>query len=173
MSKKLIPFLIVTLVVSMFLSTFQFPVVGASEDSWTTKKPMPTARAGLGVAVVNGKIYAIGGVKNDTQLAVNEEYNPATDTWTTKASMPTARSGFAITVYQNKIYCIGGTTGDSGITEVNEVYDPATDTWSTKTPMPTPRADLCVNVVNSKIYCVGGKKPQIHGLQNHQCLFLF
>jgi N-acetylneuraminic acid mutarotase len=158
MNKKLIPFLIATLAVSMFLSTFQFPVVGAAENSWTTKKPMPTARGGLGVAVVNDKIYAIGGVSNDTQLAVNEEYNPVTDTWTTKASMPTARSGFAIAVYQNKIYCIGGITGDSSITEVNEVYDPATDTWETEKPMPTPRADLCANIVNGKIYCIGGKK---------------
>jgi len=163
MSKKLIPFVIVILVVSMFMSSVQFPVVGATENSWTTKKPMPTARGGLGVAVVNGKIYAIGGLNNDNQLAVNEEYNPVTDTWTTKASMPTPRSGFAIAVYQNKIYCIGGTTGDSdnfvsGFTGVTEVYDPATDTWETKKPMPTPRADLCTGVVKGKIYCIGGKK---------------
>jgi len=163
MNKKLIPFLIVILAVSMFLSTSQFPVVGAAENSWTTKAPMPTARGGLGVAVVNGMIYAIGGSNNNTQLAVNEEYNPVTDTWTTKSPMPTARSGFAIAVYQNKIYCIGGTTGDSnnfvsGFTSVNEVYDPATDKWDTKASMPTPRADLCANVVNGKIYCIGGKK---------------
>jgi N-acetylneuraminic acid mutarotase len=163
MSKKVIPFLIVILAVSMFASAFQFPVVGAAQNSWTTKKPMSTARGGLGVAVVNGKIYAIGGFNGATQLAVNEEYNPVTDTWTTKASMPTARSGFAVSVYQNKIYCIGGTTGDgdtvvSGFTGVTEVYDPATDTWETKLSMPTPRADLCAGVVNGKIYCIGGKK---------------
>jgi N-acetylneuraminic acid mutarotase len=163
MSKKLVPFLIVILAVSMFLSTLQFPVAGAARNSWTTMEPMPTARGGLGVGVVNGKIYAIGGSNNDTQLTVNEEYNPVTDTWSTKEAMPTARSGFAIAVYQHKIYCIGGTTGDSdnivsGFTGVTEVYDPATDTWETKTPMPTPRADLCANVVNGKIYCIGGKK---------------
>jgi N-acetylneuraminic acid mutarotase len=163
MSKKLIPFLIVMLVVSMLLSTLQFPVVDAAENSWVTKKPMLTARGGLRVAVVNGKIYAIGGFDGVTQLAVNEEYNPVTDTWTTKAAMPTARSGFAIAVYQNKIYCIGGTTGDSGnsvsgFTGATEVYDPATDTWETKKPMPTPRADMCANIVKGKIYCIGGKK---------------
>ena len=163
MSKKLIPFLIILLVVSMLLSAFQFPVYGADSNSWTPKEPMPTARGGLGVAVVNGKIYAIGGFDGNKQLAVNEEYNPVTDTWTTKTSMPTARSGFAVAVYQNKIYCIGGTTGDSdnsvsGFTGVTEVYDPATDDWETETPMPTPRADLSANVVNGKIYCIGGKK---------------
>jgi N-acetylneuraminic acid mutarotase len=163
MNKKLIPFLIILLVVSMLLSAFQFSVYGADENSWTTKEPMPTARGGLGVAVVNGKIYAIGGFDGNKQLAVNEEYNPVTNTWTTKKSMPTARSGFAVAVYQNKIYCIGGTTGDSdnsvsGFTGVTEVYDPATDEWETETPMPTPRADLSANIVNGKIYCIGGKK---------------
>ena len=163
MKNKLAPFLIVFLLVSMFLSTLEFAVVDAAENSWTPKESMSTARGGLGVAVVNGKIYAIGGSNEDTQLGVTEEYNPVTDSWTTKTSMPTPRSGFAIVVYQNKIYCIGGTTGDnenfvSGLTGVNEVYDPATDRWETKTPMTTPRADLCANVVNGSIYCMGGKK---------------
>jgi len=163
MSKKLIQSLIGVLVVSLFLSAFQFPFAGATENEWTAKAPMPTARGGLGVAVVNGKIYAIGGLNNHTQLAVNEEYNPVTDTWATRASMPTARSGFAIAVYQNKIYCIGGTVGDSdnvvsGFTGVNEVYDPARNTWETKAPMPTPRADLCASVVDGKIYLIGGKE---------------
>ncbi|KON32091.1 hypothetical protein AC478_01365 [miscellaneous Crenarchaeota group-1 archaeon SG8-32-3] len=158
MSKKLIPFLIVILLISLFLSTSHFPVVDAAENSWMTKKSMSTVRGGLGVAVVNGKIYAIGGSNDDTQLDITEEYNPATDTWTTKSPMPTARSGFAIAVYQSKIYCIGGTTGDSGFTGVTEVYDPASDKWQTKLSMPTPRADLCASVVDGKIYCIGGKK---------------
>jgi len=163
MSKKLIQSLISVLTVSLFLSTFQFPSVGAVENEWTTQAPMPSARGGLGVAVVNGKIYAIGGLSNNIQLAVNEEYNPVTNTWITKAPMPTARSGFAIAVYQNKIYCIGGTVGDgetpvSGFTGVNEVYDPATNTWQTKASMPTPRADLCASVVDNKIYLIGGKE---------------
>jgi N-acetylneuraminic acid mutarotase len=163
MKKKLVQFLIVILLVSMLMSDFKFTLGGVDADSWTPKKPMITARGGLGIAVVKGMIYAIGGSNNETQLGVNEEYNPVTDTWNAKASMPTPRSGFATIVYQSKIYCIGGTTGDSenfvaGFTGVNEVYDPATDTWETKASMPTPRADLVASVVNSTIYCIGGKQ---------------
>jgi N-acetylneuraminic acid mutarotase len=163
MRKKLIQPLIAIVVVSLFLSTLQFPFAGAAENEWTNKTPMPIARGGLGVAVVNGKIYAIGGSNNDTQLDVNEEYNPVTDKWATRASMPTARSGFAIAIYQNKIYCIGGTVGDSddpvsGFTGANEVYDPVKNIWETKASMPTPRADLCASVVDGKIYLIGGKE---------------
>jgi N-acetylneuraminic acid mutarotase len=171
MNKKLIHIIIVLLLVSLLLSILRFPVVDAGENEWTSMAHMPTARGGLGVAVVNGKIYAIGGVNNDTQLAVNEEYDPATDTWKTRAPMPTARSGFAIAVYQSKIYVIGGTVGNGenvGFTGVNEVYDPTTNTWETKASMPTPRADLGANVANGKIYLIGGKEYWGDGPLYHQ-----
>lgn len=126
--------------------------------------PMPTARAGLGVAVVDGKIYAIGGfngstVEKESILAINELYNPATDSWTTKTSMPTPRYAFGIAVYQNKIYCIGG-KNEEGVTGVNQVYDPETDTWENVTALPTPRAELDANVVGDKIYMIGGGATQ-------------
>lgn len=124
------------------------------ENSWVSKAPMQQARSVLGVAVVKGKIYAIGGttasgfepcipgsavygdINIDSFVGTNEEYDPATDVWTFKTPMPTPRIGFATAVYQNKIYCIGGRSevGDAGggYTGVNEVYDPTTDTWETR-----------------------------------------
>jgi hypothetical protein len=122
---------------------------------------MPTARGGLGVAVVNGKIYAIGGLSYTSHLNTNEMYDPATNTWTTMAAMPTARSAFGIAVYQNKIYCIGGETGEVGainVTGANEVYDPATNTWEQKAALLTPRSEMHANMVNGKIYVMGGMK---------------
>ena len=122
---------------------------------------MPTGRLGLGVAVVNGKMYAIGGANENGFLNTNEEYDPATNTWVSKKPMPTPRGAFGISAYQNKIYVIGG-GGEFGLEEVtgvNEVYDPSTDTWETKTPMPTARQFICANVVNGKIYVMGGSKP--------------
>jgi N-acetylneuraminic acid mutarotase len=44
---------------------------------WTIKTPMPTPRSWLTIAVVNNKIYAIGGTNgSNTVLAANEEYTP-------------------------------------------------------------------------------------------------
>ena len=119
---------------------------------------MPTPRGGLGLAVVSGKIYAIGGTGVNQLASTNEEYNPSTNQWTSKMSMPTARTGFAIAVYQDKIYVIGGTVGDNGYVGNNEMYDPVTNTWQTKASMPTPRADLSANIVDGKIYLIGGKR---------------
>lgn len=135
------------------LCIFKVQPASAAEDSWAIKQSMPTARSGLGVAVVNGKIYAIGG---DGGSNVTEEYNPVTNTWTKKKAMPTGRSCFGIAVYQNKIYVMGGATAN-GFTDANEVYDPLTDTWETKTSLPKgSRAELTASVINGKIYAVGG-----------------
>lgn len=123
----------------------------ARENTWVFMAPMPTARSNLGVAVVDGKIYAIGGDASGT----NEMYDPFTDTWTIKASMPTPRSSFGIAVYQSKIYCIGGSNS-----RANEVYDPSTNTWEAKAPMPIARWDLEANVAYGRIYLMGGEPNQ-------------
>lgn len=150
-----------------------------TENTWVSKTPMNVARANLGVAVVNGDIYAIGGntisgeynqeqgfYAGFTGRTVNttEQYNPSTDTWSFKASMPTARDSFAVAVYQNEIYCIGGrlsipyvigVTNDV-ITNVNEVYNPANNTWQTKAAMPDTDWPLEASVVNGIIYVIDG-----------------
>ena len=146
------------------------PVSGASavENSWVSKAPMHVARSDLGIASVNGKIYAIGGTTQSGMwpyqsggiVGINEEYDTATDTWMTETPMPTPRMDFATAVYQNKIYCIGGIASISingeVLTAANEVYDPATYTWKNKTSMPTAASNIEANVVNDKIYIFDG-----------------
>ena len=160
--------LILMLLAATFMSVAK-PAYGTevTENSWVTKAPMNEARGGLGVAAVNGKVYAIGGSTQQGLsdqyakgiVGTNEEYDPTTDTWTFNTPMPTPRVYFAITVHQNKIYCIGGYTRNSSLTGANEAYDSATDTWETKKPMPTPRALLRANGANGKIYLIGGNGP--------------
>lgn len=136
-----------------------------AENSWVSKAPLNVAMSGLGAAVVNGRIYAIGGYALNATggyglngiIGTNEEYDAATDTWTNKTSMPTPRYDFAIATYNNKIYCIGGFLPDGSTTGINEAYDPSTDTWQTRMPMPTNRAEMNANDVNGRIYVIGGR----------------
>ena len=135
-----------------------FSSVDAAEDTWATKAPMHVARSGLGVAVVDGKIYAIGGLlETVAATGTNEEYDPATDTWTYRKPMPTPRTSFGVEVYQDKIYCIGGAGGVNEVYGgVNEVYDPATDAWETRASLPTPRESFATVVFRNRIYVIGG-----------------
>jgi N-acetylneuraminic acid mutarotase len=163
------------------------PVFGATAaaNSWVPKASMNAARGYLGVAVVNGKIYAIGGDQGSlignamnalgmTQQTTNatEEYAPSLDKWILKSPMPTARARLGTAVYQNKIYCIGGYSativGETKYFDlgVNEVYNPATDTWESKAPLPTPRHSPATNMVDGKIYVIGGYSITTHSVLN-------
>ncbi len=130
-------------------------ICSAQLGTWERKADMPTPRNHLGTAVVDGKIYAIGGYNGviaNTQGfdvgVVVEEYDPARDTWTRKADMPILARGFGTAVVDGKIYTID----DTGVQE----YNPATDTWVRKTDMPTRRDMLYASMVDGKIYAIGG-----------------
>lgn len=156
MGERKVVLILLLVLCSLLVAITNPEMVWAAEDSWVSKAPMQEARSGLGVAVVNGKIYTIGGSGRGGFCSFNEKYDPTTDTWTFKTSMPTPRSDFGIAVHQNKIYCMGGYTTGGAHTDVNEVYDPATDTWETKTSMPSARLGLQANIVKDKIYVIGG-----------------
>ncbi|UCD05530.1 MAG: T9SS type A sorting domain-containing protein, partial [candidate division WOR-3 bacterium] len=136
-----------------YATNYKYDVV---TDNWTVRTSMYTPRAHLGCAVVDGKIYAIGGWVGSMATGAVEEYDPATDTWAIKSPMPTPRYTFCIASVGGKIYVFGGMNMQGQIFNVVEEYDPATDTWTTKTPMPTPRMGPGCAVVNDTVYVYGG-----------------
>ena len=126
--------------------------------SWTTKTPMMNQRDNATNAVLDGKIYVMGGAPAGLSILDSMEmYDPSTDTWATKASLPAwstfatvppwaangtsptppaYRYGPAAAAINGEIYLIGGTslvTGQGPIYPV-AIYDPATDSWSNTVP---------------------------------------
>ena len=117
----------------------------------------PLTRSYHGAAVVNGRIYVIGGAGEDNKPFVSVQvYDPATGTWAARANMPTARGLFGTSAVGGTIYAIGGTTRGRDKLAVVEAYDTATDTWTRRADMPTPRNALSAAVVDGKIYAIGG-----------------
>lgn len=153
--------LFVTMVLLLSLFTYKPGQASTTGDSWRIIASMPTSRTLLGVTTAtNGKIYAIGGKNNSTELGTVEEYDPATNTWTTKANMPTPRQNLSVTAASNgKVYAIGGEVHHDPASAFNTVeeYDPATNTWTTKANMPTPRGWFGSAYSNGKIYAIGGR----------------
>lgn len=132
------------------------------DDNWTAKTPMPTARdtRGTNNAVVDGKLYVIGGNARGQCTSVNEAYDPATDTWMTRAPMPTPRCNLAVVTFNGLIYAIGGTNTSGSLKYATvEIYNPPTDTWTTGAPMPTARQHLAAVGLNGMLYAVGGWNP--------------
>jgi len=138
------------------LSAFAPPLAPQAEGgTWTQKADMPTGRIIAGSAVVDGKIYVIGGAQPDRDLSTVESYEPATDTWTRRADMPTAKQGVVAAAVDGIIYVIGGYDGSRDLPTV-EAYDPVADTWTKKADMPTARTQPAIAVVDGIIYVIGG-----------------
>ncbi|MCR3922953.1 MAG: hypothetical protein NUK65_10650, partial [Firmicutes bacterium] len=134
-------------------------VYDPSTDTWTTASQIPTPVTGHVSAVVNNKIYIIGGAVGVT---LNQIYDPETDMWSIGTPLPTGVDSAAAGVTAGdtdteRIFVLGGKQGLDAV-KLNQVYDPETDTWSTGTPMPTARYGLGVAVVNDSLYAIGGRE---------------
>jgi hypothetical protein len=124
-------------------------VYDTATDTWTTRAPMPTARNVLAAAVLNGKIYALGGWTGTEVTSRVEVYDPRTDTWSTGRPMNAPNSALSAAVLDGKLYAMGGATV--------EVYDPRHDSWKTTASHNwAPRYFLAAAVVNRKLYALGG-----------------
>ncbi len=136
--------------------------VGA--QTWTSHAPTPTPRWYPGSALLNGKIYVIGGQDSTypyQSLNTVEVYDPAQNIWETKAPMNVDRWGLAVAVVNDKIYAIGGRTGSASqghsASDVVEEYDVQTNTWTSKAIMPTARGYCGCGVYHDTIFVFGGR----------------
>nr|XP_057924573.1 kelch-like protein 18 isoform X2 [Doryrhamphus excisus] len=122
---------------------------------WERCQPMRTARSRVGVAVVNGLLYAIGGYDGQSRLSTVEVYNPETDSWTRVSSMNSQRSAMGTVVIDGHIYVCGGYDGKSSLNSV-ERYSPETDRWAVVTEMSASRSAAGVTVFDGRIFVSGG-----------------
>jgi N-acetylneuraminic acid mutarotase len=122
---------------------------------------MPAAHDHLGVATLNGKIYAFGGFTHTTHQGANTdafEYDPVTDHWRQLAPMPMPLGSTGAAALDGKIHVIAGRGPDNGKTvTTHAVYDPATDRWSEAAPLPKARDHLAIVAVDGKIHAIGGR----------------
>jgi len=138
-------------------------------DTWSTKAPMPTARQHLQTAVIDGKLFALGGriLGNGVQsedldeassnFNRNEMYDPQNDSWTIRQPMLTKRSGFAATASSDgNLYVFGG-EGIGKVLDSVEKYNPKQDKWTYEKPMPTGRFGLKSVSFGDRIFVLGGQ----------------
>lgn len=131
----------------------------AEGQQWVPGRPMPTARYGVASAVLEGRIYVIGGGQNPAQnhgMGLVEAYDPETDTWdTTIDSLNDPRLNAAAIAFGGKIYVIGGRDG-SELLESVEVYDPATNEWESAHDLHVEKEGLAAVLHAGTIFLLGG-----------------
>lgn len=125
-------------------------------DSWESLTPMPHSRGYHGSAVVNDKIYIIGGwsYTNSSEVLV---FDPNNQSWTTMAGSNVWRAVCAVSVFDNKIYIFGGRTNNNIYINLVEEFNPQTGQFIQKTSMPTGRMLCSATTLNDKIFVIGGR----------------
>ena len=147
--------------------TARSEVLDLGSRRWERIADAPSARNSAAAAVIDGKVYVVGGRQMVTQpdgrqrpvnVATLEVYDPATGRWETRAAMPQAQGGLAAAAFEGKLYVFGGEqfVPTSKVFADAWVYDPGTDRWSALPPMPTPRHGHGAAVVGNRIFLMGG-----------------
>ncbi|XP_015590524.1 influenza virus NS1A-binding protein homolog isoform X2 [Cephus cinctus] len=125
-------------------------------NTWQVLSAMREARGRFGIAVVNGKVYAIGGSNGSTELDTVEVLNPEAGwKWSAIANLPLARSNSGVCALGKNIYCIGGWNGQAGIKQC-DIFDPETGEWSSIESLKTGRYQAGVCAYEDRVYAVGG-----------------
>lgn len=98
------------------------PDANGGFGAWTIKPSvMPHPRMQSAAAVLDGKVYVVGGWDGVTRglLSSVDVYDPSLDTWTIGAPMPTARRVLGAAMVDNAIYAMGG---EAQVTRVGEQF---------------------------------------------------
>ncbi len=126
-----------------------------SEDKWETMQRMPLPRDRLSCAVLDNRLYAIGGIgmKGSTDI-----FDLASRTWNRMcAPMRSPRFCHACATLGGYIYAIGGEARRPGhLSKSVERYDVRTNCWEPRASMVTGRSDFACAVLGEHIYATGG-----------------
>ena len=152
-------------------------IIDLASRKITLATEMPVARAHFGCALVDGKIYAIGGVIQRGTNRINTEttdvYDIATDKWTAGIPLPAPRQVVAAVV-DGSIIVPGGYTGYTDQTAVADVelFNLREKTWRSLPPLCQPVAAHALAVLDHRLYLFGNDVPSeqvvTYDLQNNQ-----
>ena len=137
---------------------------------FTHLAPVPTLRSRTCTAVLDGKIYAIGG-RNGTPARVSvvvECLDLQTGLWSAVAPMSTPREFAGSAVLDGKIFVVGGSYGIQAV-ETGECFDPISGKWTDVAPMNTSRMYHSVISAQGKLFAIGGKDCNLKRLRSVEC----
>lgn len=131
--------------------------------SWKSAAPN-VARTELMRAVVNNKLYLLGGYLYNSYLSVArfDVYDPATNKWTQLPDMPGKISHAGVAADSRYIYMVGGyTVNSAGTKQVFGTkntyrYDTQTGKWDSLSSLPVNRGAGSSVLVGRTLYYMGG-----------------
>ena len=132
---------------------------------WTTLADAPSSRDHFHAAVLDDKLYVVGGRLTGGDggifaplITTVDVYDFTLGTWSTLPSdsdIPTPRAGTSTVAYEGNVLVIGG-EGNGQAYDTVEQLDPTTNTWTEIAPLNHARHGTQAFVSGSGIFTLGG-----------------
>ncbi|CAH8518641.1 unnamed protein product [Dicrocoelium dendriticum] len=122
---------------------------------WHVVSAMATHRHGLGVAFLEGVVYAVGGHDGWSYLNTVERWNGRAKSWSPVTPMAVQRSTVGVAALDGLLYAVGGRDGSACLRTV-ERFNPHTQHWCFIAPMLHRRGGVGVGAIGGRLYAVGG-----------------
>lgn len=153
-------------------------VYDPADDSWQQRAPLPEGLSHVGVAALDGKLYAVGGFTDIIHIGPRPAafvYDPKLDQWSRLPNISSARGSVAAVALDGKLHIFGGRQQDKvikiptppgapelsaafGTVNTHQVYDPATGKWLSGAPVPGPARDhMGIAMIQGKVHLFGGR----------------
>lgn len=127
-----------------------------NEKKWRTIAPMIIPRKYAGCALLDGQLYAVGGVNKEyADLVTVESYNPCVGQWNSVASLNKCKGALAVAVLEGWLYAAGGSHNGSALKSV-ERYDPIKNEWTQVANMRLPRSNFGMASLQGRLFACGG-----------------
>ncbi|MDH6629750.1 hypothetical protein M2271_007588 [Streptomyces sp. LBL] len=131
-------------------------VYDPAADTWSTGAAAPEAYSLAGSAVLNGRLFMVGGCGVSCGVTAVQSYDPATDSWRSLAPYPLPIAYPACGGLDGHVVCAGGQSPGTGVVDDVYSYDPADDTWSPVASLPTGVWGAAYTTAAGRLLLTGG-----------------
>jgi N-acetylneuraminic acid mutarotase len=126
---------------------------------WRSLPDAPTARLMMAWAVLNDKIWILGGLRNGVALQTVESYDPHTGAWETGPPLPIPLHHAAAATFRGEVVVLGGASENLAQAS-NKVFALRGGNWVELPSLTHARAALAAAVVGDKLVAVGGQNAK-------------
>jgi N-acetylneuraminic acid mutarotase len=128
--------------------------LGLPGGDWHEHAPRPFVGAAHSAAVLDDKLYVVGGAGNGSEGRL-QIYDPDDDSWTLGPDLPWPGSHVGTAVIDGALYAAGGLSGGS-VTDQAAVYEPSSESWTPLPPLPIAVHDAACGTDGSRLFVIGG-----------------